>query len=230
MQGIEKCRDQPIAADCWGSKNPSCMKPVIVPNVGKPQIMLVTEQMAAPCHISKDWNPNEDLIRTIRDCKNGKVDRYTIPNINRTLYGRFLQDFDDRKCAFSKFYWTHFIKCPGDLRNKKKRFNVKGLDYDACANAFLTDEIRAFRPGLIITMGKYAGDWVLRKANYPAEWIDFVKDELRSVFSSRKQIPTVTIENITTRLVAMPHPSGQNPLSIFNKDLQELIKNGILDH
>jgi len=191
--------------------------------------MLITEQRPLSSReISPDWNPTESLLDDIAERKKEKKGRDTILSIDKILYGKFLEDFDENERAFRRFYWTHFIKCPGDLRNKKD-FERSGLNPDACANQFLTEEISVLQPRLILTMGKHCSSWILRKAGYPHKWTERVKEELKSVFSREMKIPIVTIGDLSSKLVVFPHPSGKNPLSMFNMELRELIRTEI-DH
>jgi hypothetical protein len=46
---------------------------------------------------------------------------------------------------------------------------------------------------------------------------------LKSVFRGKMEIPTVRFGDLETKVIVMAHPSGQNPLALFNTDLQQLI-------
>jgi hypothetical protein len=224
IEDIPLC-DQ-MKRDCWGKNNPEFRKPFVVPYAGQPRIMLITEQLLPPKHVPEDWDPVKTLVADIITHRKDKKCKGTIHSVDKILYGKLLQDFDESACHFKMFYWTHFIKCPGNLRDRK-RFELARLDLEACADNFLGHEIRILQPRLILTMGKHASNWVLKSANCDDKWTDWVRKELRSVFRDEIEIPTVRIEDLETRLVVMPHPSGLNPLSMFNRDLQRLIKKEI---
>lgn len=221
MEEISYCRG---VANCWGTNNPRCRKPVVVPYAGQPEIMLITEQMLPPDRLPRD--PTAYLLDTIRRHKEKRARKDTISSIDGILYGKFLQDFDESAGRFKRFYWTHFLKCPGNLRDGGK-FNLVRLDLNACADRFLGDEIRILQPRLILTMGKYPSSWILKRVNYPKEWTDWIREELKSVFRGQMEIPTVRFGDLETKVVVMAHPSGQNPLALFNIDLQQLIEKEI---
>jgi len=69
--------------------------------------------------------------------KNGEKAKGIIPKMNEFFKGSFLQDFDTEKLAFKKFYWTHCIKCPGNIRKRKH----EGTSLEACAEKHLLKEI-----------------------------------------------------------------------------------------
>jgi uracil-DNA glycosylase len=88
-----------------------------------------------------------------------------IPKIDDLFHGKFLEDFDAEHMSFSRFYWTHYIKCPGNLRNQK--FKLRGLNLDVCADTFLLKEVDVLRPELIVCMGEHASTWIFEENGVP---------------------------------------------------------------
>jgi len=218
--------------NCWGEKNPKCRKPVILPCKGQPDVMIVTEQMnlhkkewkKAPEIVPEDWDSSKELLDFIQKVKEGKRKIGIIPKINELFNGRFLEDFDTENMSFGKFYWTHFIKCPGNLRNRN--FERYALDLNICAESFLPKEIKVLLPEIIVCMGEHASTWILKKTGYNHEWTNMLWEEVERFIRNEKQIPERKIEecNHKAKIVVLPHPSGINPLAtLLNKKLKNLL-------
>jgi len=97
-----------------------------------------------------------------------------------------------------KYYWTHYLKCPGEFRKEKSDY----FNIDACADRWLKREIDKFEPETIISFGKCSSKYLSAK---PLD--KFSKCINRKGFFCKY--------NNKIRLVILPHPSGANPL--FNK-------------
>jgi len=219
--------------NCWGEKNPTCRKPVVLPCRLQPEVMIVTEQMNLPKEewkknpkiIPKEWDSSETLLNNIKMVKEGKRKTGIIPPINRLFNGRFLEDFSADEMSFGKLYWTHFIKCPGKLRSTAFE-RVSESESDICADTFLSKEIRVLRPKIIVCLGGYASTWVLKRTGYQHRWTDLLWEEIEWVARGKKQIPEREIAEINHRakIVVLPHPSGINPLaSLLNQKLRYLL-------
>jgi len=123
--------------------------------------MIVTEQ-------PKD--PYECIWNYLKECQENKS-KGIVPLMDEMFGGEFLKDFnpEDAHYPFRKFYWTHFIKCPGNIRMKKSQMKetsfLEGrLSVNACANKHLCKEVKALRPRLIVCMGG-TGWKMVSKAN-----------------------------------------------------------------
>jgi len=217
--------------NCWGKKNPKCQRPVVLPCKQQPEIMIVTEQMNLPekkwkkdpREIPEDWNSSENLLNIIKDNKGGKKSGI-VPRINELFHGKFLKDFENNEMSFREFYWTHFIKCAGNLRSGV--FELKGLDKNICADTFLSKEIRVLRPKVIVCMGEHASTWILKKAKYGAKWTDLLWEEVEQIVRNEKQIAEREIAECghKAEIIVLPHPSGINPLAtLLNKKLKNLL-------
>lgn len=217
--------------NCWGEKNQTCKKPVVLPCRQQPEVMIVTEQMNLPKewkkdpkNIPKDWGSSKELLNNIKMVKEGKMKTGVIPKINRLFDGRFLEDFNANEMSFGKLYWTHFIKCPGKLRSKV--FKLTGLESDICAETFLSKEISVLRPKVIVCLGEHASTWILKKTGYPHRWTHLLWEEIEWVVGRKKQIPERKMAEINHRakIVVLPHPSGINPLAtLLNQKLRDLL-------
>jgi len=209
--------------DCWGVKNLIYKKPVVLPCKEKPDYMIITEQMN-PRNMLDDRSSSEVLLDYIIRVKSGKEKTGILPIINELFSGEFLRDFDTENKIFKRFYWTHFIKCPGNIR--KRRFNLKGINYNICADTFLLKEIRVLQPKLIVCMGKLASEWILNKVGYRKEWTELIWEEIEKIVKNDKEVEEreITECNHKAKIIVLPHPSSINPLASFlNKKLKNLL-------
>lgn len=125
-----------------------------------------------------------------------------------------------------KFYWTHFIKCPGNIRIK----GVNKKSIDVCADAYLEREINYIDPSLIICIGSKCGSWFLKKYKLPYEkWLDCVYNEI-----SQGRPIEVIMNGKKTKVLFLIHPSERSGVGwyidrkIFEDErlnLKNLIKN-----
>ena len=97
------------------------------------KVMVVSEQ---PLHLS-----SIDRLKGLLQSPEGN----NLPRRLKELLGdRFTQSITDET---GDFYWTHFIKCPGNLRDKGDEFN-----YRKCADMYIPFELQKLRPSLVICM------------------------------------------------------------------------------
>ena len=220
---------------CWGAFT-GCLRPVAVPVAGLPDVMVVTEQVNL---WKKEWRENkpsipknmsEELIKSMVEVKRGRWRRGVIPRIDEVFSGRFLGDFDENRKCFNRFYWTHFIKCPGNVRKpvkEKEKEECEKLDENACADKFLVKEISVLRPKVIVAMGAYASKWILCKADYKGDWREKLWSEIEKVARGDTDIPESKIEGCDHRakIIVLMHPSGANTWAKFiNNKLKPLIE------
>jgi uracil-DNA glycosylase family 4 len=196
--------------------------------------MVVTEQMNIhfrekewrrnPKKIPKKWDSSKELLNLLKEIKENKKGVTIIPKIDELFDKEFLKDFDVQEMSFRNFYWTHFIKCPGNLRNRA--FERRGLNLEICAEIFLTKEIRVLRPKAIVCMGKHASSWILKKTGYKHRWTEMLWEEIEWIIKNKKQVPEREIAgcNYKARIIVLPHPSGANPLAtLLNQKLRNLL-------
>jgi hypothetical protein len=105
---------------------------------------------------------------------------------DRTYFESYKEKF------LNLFYWTHYQKCfPGT--NKHGHNQPKNI----CVEKYLTSEIEAFKPELIICMGIHA----IRYVTGEKELLDAIsKNGEKSFMISGKEIPVISIT----------HPSNAN--------------------
>lgn len=222
LTSIQRCQK---VRGCWGDRNPNFFRPIVVPCKRRyPKVMIVTEQANTRGRGNSDpnWDPARRLLNHVRETGRGGI-RGVAPKINKLFEDAFLHDFDEKSGSFNEFYWTHFIKCPGNFR-KKKEFNVKALKANACADKWLLEEIQELKPKLIVTFGASASTWVLLKTGYKEKWTERIWDEFKWVLKGRN-VPYVNIGSVKTKLIVALHPSGLNPLAItFNEKIGALVK------
>jgi len=188
FEEIKRCTGR---EGCWGYKNPKCRKPVILPCKQHAKFMVISEQMNLHekgwKRRPEDWDSSKELLDLIRDAKEGRRKIGIIPKIDELFDGKFLEDFNVENMSFNEFYWTHFIKCPGNLRNRS--FEYRGLALNVCADTFLLKEIQILRPEVIVCLGKHASTWILRETGYDRKWTDMLWEEIEWVIKREDYIP-----------------------------------------
>lgn len=114
-----------------------------------------------------------------------------------------------------KLYWTHYIKCFGNIRQEKH----KGINLRACADHWLPEEIKRTLPKTIICVGNHGSIWILKKANVSLDWRDFFWKELKRALSGadsepiKVHFPIGERESPSCNLLILPHLSGANPMA-----------------
>jgi hypothetical protein len=224
MSLFEDIRRCPGDDCCWGRWSPAAYGPVAVPcRARQPKVMVITEQPnLARKNASEPWNTSERMTDYLKQSKRGLPG--IAERIDGMLGGALFSDFNEQDGRFTDFYWTHFIKCPGQLRQKRK-FGGRGrLREGACADRWLLAEIKALKPTIILSFGAQASTWILSKARYGGKWTDWVWDEFRRIITNQ-EAPTADVDGFGTTLIAALHPSGANPLALsFNEKIGQLVK------
>jgi uracil-DNA glycosylase family 4 len=120
------------------------------------------------------------------------------------------------------YYWTHFIKCPGNVRDVSRKTEI-----DRCANEFLIKEISTLKPSLILCFGSTSSRWLLKRANKESDWRDHILDELCEKKAVELEIRTGEGENtevVKTRVIFLFHPAERSGIGWFiDKRLGNLI-------
>jgi len=97
------------------------------------------------------------------------------------------------------YYWTHYVKCPGYFREKGLNYN---FNINACADKWLGKEIKHFEPDKIITLGEYAGLYLLGK---PIDKFKKIVGVFDLTYKYNKDI----------KMLLLYHPSGNSRM--FNE-------------
>jgi len=231
---FKRIRDCKGIDDCPGKSSPCPI--VLAPKGEKVKIMVITEQPG-----KKTWENMEEKLGIpepeIRElCTSNREELYerfreyverekggALGELKKYLGDEFTNSI---KHGGEKYYWTHFIKCPGQIReirgNEKK---------EVCANTYLLEEIFALRPELILSFGRSASEWILRHSSLDKKnWRDYVKEEENRVekgdFKAQKmeerlyEIAKETCieaedgkerKKHKTKVCFFFHPSGANP-------------------
>lgn len=208
---IEACKGY---NNCWGIANQST-KPVVVPCVNRPKIMLLTEQR--PCNTEKKLI--EELIEQKRTNKRIGI----IPSLETFFekIGGFLNNLVEEERAFKNIYWTHYIKCPGNIRTKKTTVNLK-----SCAERWLIKEIKEIKPKVVISMGASVSKWLLKRVGYKNDWREKIWEEFAAIIQE-KPLQETQLDDISFLLIVTPHPSTVSPLRWFNEKLAILLTQNV---
>ncbi len=178
------------------------------------QVMVVTEQPRGE-RLSK-----ADLKAVLEDGRKSSV-----PQRLKFLLGeRFCESVQQES---GLYYWTHYIKCPGEFRKERRR----GLVLDACADYHLQREIMHLKPSLIISVGSMVNRWIVKRAGLVMDWREFIVRELRQnqgidlTLNLRMESGTEVLDTLVLFLI---HPSERSGLGwFFDKQLKPLIKQEI---
>ena len=156
----------------------------------------------------------EDLKRVLGDERD--VRRNILPQRLKLLLGNgFAESIIEED---GRFYWTHFIKCPGNFRH-----NRKGLNISACANRHLLNEVNELKPSLLISVGGQCSHWLLRLAGSNYDWRSCVLDEL-----SKGRIRELDICTLKLRTIFLIHPAERSGLGWhIDKRIGDLIRGEI---
>lgn len=209
--GLDGCFQSKLS-----EKERRCRRPVILRNNKKPKVMVITEQPGPSLAKFADvlseviGDMNKHHYRKLVDAifKTRLNEEEDVPGVLKSLLGEsFSKSVINRKGVF---YWTHYIKCPGMIKEVKG----KGVKLDACANVHFFKEIVTLKPKLILSFGKRAGEWILRKASRNKKW------------GHDRWIDNIYITNKkaghSTMLGMFYHPSGRNPLWPKKKKFEKL--------
>jgi len=178
-------------------------KPTVFEFPPKPHLMVITEQPKADG--DRLWKGVEaESLKGIPDALNNLFD------------GSFYKGIKNKG-----IYWTHFIKCPGKIRRKRRE--GEKLNKDACANKFLAKEIEELRPDMIITFGGNASRFVLDMTPLKTGWREQLWKEVEAVASDRAEEFQPPVVN-GARLLVFMHPSPASPLGYFLPKLKSLLK------
>jgi len=190
---------------CYGITVGS-IDPAIIEFAMKPLFMVVTEQPLGSA---------EGLRRGI---ENESMERGVPVALSQLFDGRFYVGIKSKK-----IYWTHFIKCPGRIRGRRRgKKGRSGLKIDACAKKFLRKEIEDLEPEVIITVGANASKFVLTMGGLGDDWQTILWKEIEAVATNRQgefQAPVVR----TSRVLVFMHPSMANPLRFLFLKLKPLL-------
>jgi len=228
--------------DCWGcamkdAGHSMFSKPTVVKCFGRPKTMVITEQPnVSPkkiAELGKDWNPSRLFIDEFN--KELQARHPFFRKMDKIFSGRLSSDFDRNSQAFHSIYWTHFVKCSGQLRYWKE-YTVKNKPrFNACADKFLFDELRTLRPELIVAVGGLAATWILKKVSderlRSLNWREIIWKELEQVILKKKEPLEIEMDDLKFRLFVAFHPSGNNSVGIWiNDKLKELVRESLPVH
>jgi len=208
----KRIRDCKGIDNCPGKSSPY---PIVLPNDEQVEIMVITEQ------------PN----KTVRKIPESEICERLATSTSKKYASVELREYLGDEFANSiyfrhgKYYWTHLIKCPGQIREKRENEKV---DKEVCANTYLFEEIFKLRPKLILSFGAHPSEWILCHSSLDKkDWQDYVWEEIRHVvkgdFKAQKmeerlyEIAKETCieaedgkEKHETKVCFFFHPSGRN--------------------
>jgi len=230
-ENIKKCKGNDERRKCYGLLSGE-IDPLAFDAPGTRKIMIITEQPSEGGQAGKE-NLKRNLIELLDwKKKNSSLNLTTstrhTQGTKETLVEYFGDEFVDSVVnegeMQGEYYWTHFVKCPRD----KKPLN------DACALKWVSGEVKEKQPKLIVTFGRWASGFVLRKAEIGDEWKEYLwKRELEVTCQGKEidldslciKIPTNDGTGcIESRLFVMFHPSPSSRLGEF---LNEKLKPGL---
>ena len=204
-QEIEACKG---IGNCFGIVSGPIVPFVFLYTKDGPTVMVITEQP----RISID---REDLKKEFAIGRKNSVPQRLKTLLNREFV---LSVNEDR----GLYYWTHFIKCPGNLRD------VQGKsDFKLCADKILVREISLLKPSLILCFGGSSSRWLLKRASKDSDWRDHILDELCEEQAVELEIRTGEGENsevVKSRVIFLFHPAERSGIGWFiDKRLGKLI-------
>jgi uracil-DNA glycosylase len=200
LKGIENCKG---IDGCFGKVSGS-INPIAFSVKRKPVIVMVVTEQPAEGRWAKD-----DLKSALLS---GRKNRLT-QRLRDLLGEEFVTSIQKEDGIF---YWTHFIKCPGNFRDHRK-----GLTVTACADTHLFNEIITFKPKLLISVGGRCGEWLLNLAAIKADWRDCVLDEV-----CKGRIRELDIGVLKVRTIFLIHPAERSGLGWYiDGKLKNLIQN-----
>jgi len=233
-------------SDCKGIDNcPGKSSPcpiVLAPKDEQVEIMVITEQPGKKTweNMAKKLGKLEPEIREL--CTSNREELYErfreyVEREEKGVPGelkKYLRDefTNSIKHGGRKYYWTHLIKCPGQIREKRENEKV---DKEVCANTYLLEEIFVLRPKLILSFGARPSKWVLCHSSLKKkDWRDYVWEKIRRVvkgdFKAQEmearlyemaEETCIKAENgkerkkHKTKVCFFFHPSGANPIGQY---------------
>jgi len=133
--------------------------------------------------------------------------------------------------ANANVYWAHLRKCFLRTRSGKRFIGDKDEDkaLEICSKNYLVREIKALKPKFIVATGSKADKFF-------SKYDDRLKRKKLEdlVFKEGGVFNNVGIEEFTTKIIIVPHPSGRNTLwtklpinakKVLEKIQKEIIKN-----
>ncbi len=185
------------------------------------KVMIISEQ---PLHLSSI----DKLKELLQNPKGNNLPR----RLKELLGDRFTQSIADETGVF---YWTHFIKCPGNLRDKGEEFN-----YRKCADRYIPYELQKLRPSLVICIGKSISDWCLERLTESRffeetgkrkDWKDIVIEQMCMEKIDCCDFPLSAGSQSTSlrmKIIFLIHPSERSQLGWrIDKHLKRIIDSTI---
>ena len=199
--------------NCFG-KTTKKIKPIVFsmrPNTMN--IMVITEQ-------PRDDRVNkEDLKRAFQEGPGNSIPQ----KLKELLGDEFCKSVEKERGIF---YWTHYIKCPGEFRKLKK---MKDKDKNKCADTYLRREIEYVNPSVILSIGARCSSWILETFkdsltyNNSNGWLGHLWREI-----SCKKKTKIKVENIDAQVIFLIHPSERSGIGWFiDKKLKDMIQKTI---
>jgi uracil-DNA glycosylase len=189
--------------NCFG-KAAGEIKPIVFRMDPTMRIMVITEQpRAGRRKESRRKEPKEALKEAFQVKK-------SVPYRLKHLLGDSFQTSVESESGI--FYWTHYIKCPGEFRRIKCKM-------DACADAHLQREIEFIKPSLIICVGGRSSSWLLNKFyRNEKDWREVL---WRQIFGN---ILEIKLADSVTKLFFLFHPSERSGIGWF---IDQKLKNSL---
>jgi uracil-DNA glycosylase len=196
FEEISSCKGY---GNCYG-KAAGKINPIVFRMDPTMRIMVITEQPRAG--------------RSKESLKEAFQVKKSVPYRLKHLFGDSFQTSVESESGI--FYWTHYIKCPGEFRRIKCKM-------DACADAHLEREIEFIKPSLIICVGGRSSSWVLNKF-YRSEkdWREVLWRQISG------NITEIRLYDSITKLFFLFHPSERSGIGWFiDQKLRDQLQNVI---
>jgi len=210
--------------NCPGKSSPY---PIVLRNYGQVEIMVITEQPNKTVREIPESEISERLaMSTSRKYASGELRKYLGDEFTNSI-----------RHGCGKYYWTHLIKCPGQIREKRENEKV---DEEVCANTYLLEEIFVLKPKLILSFGDHPSGWILRHSSLDKNWQDYVKEEenraKKGDFKAREMearlyeiaketcIKAEDGRKYETKVCFFYHPSGRNWRRCRNDEIFNALK------
>ena len=192
LNEIETCRGQ---KNCFGKMIGRINPIVFRMNPNTMNIMVITEQ-------PRGERLNKEILKSVFQ----KGRKNSIPLRLKELIGdEFYQSVE---CENGRFYWTHYIKCPGEFRKIK-------CNPDECADTHLLREIEYIVPSLIICIGGKCSSWILKryKRSLSYNYNDWREHLWRQI--SEKEITKIKVGDSEAKVIFLVHPSERSGIGWF---------------